>query len=49
MTSSGVNSILSPMLFPLFSILRWLRHAAFGILVVPDVNWILTISFALSP
>lgn len=36
--SFSVRSILSPMNFPLLSIERCDRHAAFGIEVVPDVN-----------
>jgi hypothetical protein len=44
MTSADVRSILSPMLFPLFRIERCDKQEALGIDVVPDVNWILTVS-----
>ena len=36
--SSGVKSILSPMLLPLFKIDLWVKQAAFGMDVVPEVN-----------
>jgi hypothetical protein len=42
--SSGVRSMRSPIWEPLFRIERWVRHAALGIAVVPDVNWMFTIS-----
>lgn len=42
--SSGVRRILSPIWEPLLRIDRWIRHAALGIAVVPDVNWMLTMS-----
>ena len=42
--SAGVRRILSPIWEPLFKIERWLKHAALGIAVVPDVNWMLTMS-----
>ena len=42
--SSGVKSMRSPMLLPLFRIFLWVKQAALGKLVVPDVNWMLTIS-----
>ena len=42
--SVGVRSILSPMLLPLLRIERWVRQAALGREVVPEVNWMLMIS-----
>lgn len=42
--SCSVRSIRSPMLLPLFRIERCERHAAFGVEVVPEVNWMFTIS-----
>lgn len=48
-TSSGVSSILSPMLLPLFRIDLCVRQAALGMDVVPDVNWMFTTSFGWSP
>lgn len=42
--SFSVRSILSPMLLPLFKIERWVRQAALGAEVVPEVNWILIMS-----
>ena len=42
--SEGVKSILSPMLAPLFRIEWWVRQAALGEDVVPDVNCMLTVS-----
>ncbi len=42
--SFSVSSMRSPMLLPLFNIERWLRQAALGREVVPDVNCMLTIS-----
>lgn len=44
MMSMGVRSILSPMLLPLLRIERWVRQAALGREVVPEVNWMLTMS-----
>lgn len=44
--SFSESIILSPMKNPLFNILVCVRQAAFGMLVVPEVNWILMISFA---
>lgn len=46
--SCSVRSILSPMLLPLFRIARWERQAALGREVVPDVNWMLTMSLGFS-
>ena len=34
----------SPMLLPLLRIERWVRQAAFGREVVPEVNWMLMMS-----
>jgi hypothetical protein len=48
-TSCGVNNMRSPILFPLFKILLWLKHAALGILVVPEVNWMFATSSGCSP
>lgn len=48
-TSSGVRSMRSPMLLPLLRILLWLRHAALGLLVVPDVNCMFAISLGSRP
>jgi hypothetical protein len=48
-TSSGVNNIRSPILLPLFKMLRWLKQAALGMLVVPEVNWMLIMSFGSNP
>jgi hypothetical protein len=42
--SFSVNSILSPILLPLFKMDRCERQTAFGIEVVPELNWILTTS-----
>lgn len=42
--SVGVRSILSPMLLPLLRIELWVRQAALGREVVPEVNWMLMIS-----
>lgn len=42
--SCSVRSMRSPMLLPLFSMERWLKQAAFGEDVVPEVNWMFTIS-----
>jgi hypothetical protein len=45
--SSGVRSMRSPTWEPLLRMDRWVRHAALGMAVVPDVNWMLTMSFGL--
>lgn len=42
--SVGVMPMREPIEKPLLRIEWWLRHAAFGAEVVPDVNWIFTIS-----
>ena len=42
--SSGVRRIRSPIWEPLLRMERCVRQAALGIAVVPDVNWMLTIS-----
>lgn len=42
--SFAVNRIRSPIWEPLFKIEWWLRHAALGMAVVPDVNWMFTTS-----
>lgn len=42
--SSGVRCMRSPIWAPLLRMERWLRQAAFGMAVVPDVNWMFTIS-----
>lgn len=42
--SFGVRRMRSPICEPLFRMLRWLRQAALGMDVVPDVNWMLTMS-----
>jgi hypothetical protein len=42
--SSGVRSMRSPMLLPLFKMFVCVRQAAFGTAVVPDVNCMLTMS-----
>ena len=42
--SEGVRSMRSPILLPLLRIERWVRQAAFGTEVVPDVNWMLMMS-----
>lgn len=46
--SYSVRSILSPILLPLFRIERWDRQAALGREVVPDVNWMLMMSWGCS-
>lgn len=43
--SCGVRSMREPICSPLFRIERWERQAALGAEVVPDVNWILTMSW----
>jgi hypothetical protein len=43
--SFGVSHILSPMKKPLLRIERWVRQAALGREVVPDVNWMLIVSW----
>ena len=45
MISFSVRSIRSPIDLPLFKMDRWVRQAALGIDVVPEVNCILTTSF----
>lgn len=42
--SVGLRSILSPMLLPLLRMERWVRQAALGREVVPEVNWMLMMS-----
>lgn len=42
--SEGVRPIREPMKYPLLRIEWWVRQAAFGVDVVPDVNWMLIIS-----
>ena len=42
--SVGVRAMREPMENPLLRIERWVRQAAFGALVVPDVNCIFTMS-----
>ena len=44
--SFSVSSMRSPILFPLLRIDRWVKLAALGMDVVPEVNWMLTISSA---
>lgn len=43
--SLGVRSMRFPMLKPLLRIERWVREAALGVEVVPEVNWMLMVSF----
>ena len=42
--SAGVRSMREPIWWPLLRIERWARQAALGIEVVPEVNWMLTMS-----
>ena len=42
--SFGVRTMRSPIWEPLLRMDRWLRQAALGIAVVPDVNWMFTMS-----
>lgn len=42
--SVGVRPMRSPIELPLFRIALWLKHAAFGMAVVPEVNWIFIVS-----
>ena len=44
MISFSVRSMRSPMDLPLFRIDRWVRQAALGMDVVPEVNCMLTTS-----
>lgn len=42
--SAGERSMRSPMEKPLLRMERWVRQAAFGAEVVPEVNWMLIVS-----
>ena len=48
MTSFDDKPMRSPMENPLFRMARCDRHAAFGMAVVPDVNWMLIVSLGFS-
>lgn len=43
--SAGVRSMRAPIWWPLFRMERWARQAALGMEVVPEVNWMLTMSW----
>lgn len=45
--SRGVRSMRVPMEWPLLRMERWVRAAALGAEVVPEVNWMLMVSLGL--